>query len=115
MFDGYRLTSSPAVARACSRQHIQGVNVNRRCGRRLIGRLALRRAKRLQPCAEDCANCQARQKLTRHGQSSKLRLRHRLGVSAIVEPTLACKFRQNDLDGAVAVMLGFEQATQFGR
>ena len=65
MFDGYRLTSSPAVAQACSHQHVHGVNVNRRFGRRLIGRFARRRAAKLRPCAEECANCQARQKLTR--------------------------------------------------
>lgn len=57
------ISSSPARTQATTSQNISGVNVNRRCGRRLIGRLARRKATRTTPKAEHMATSEARQRL----------------------------------------------------
>ena len=59
------LSAGPTHADAPSKQYIQGVRVNRRCGRRLISRLAVRQTKRLQAEAECVARCIARNKFIR--------------------------------------------------
>jgi hypothetical protein len=64
MFDGYRLIAEPAMAFACTDQRICGIDIDRRCGQRLIGRLARRQAVKLRPCAEELANCKGRRRLT---------------------------------------------------
>ena len=56
--------SWPATACASTHQSVCGVNVNRRCGRRLIGRFATRRAQRKAPKAESMTNREARQTLS---------------------------------------------------
>ena len=65
IFTASGLQATPTMASARTSQRICGVEVNRLFFRRIIGRLALRRARRLKPCAEGVADCQARTKLAR--------------------------------------------------
>jgi hypothetical protein len=57
------IASAPAIIRACTRQSVCGINVNRRCGRQLITRFASRRTKKTIPKAESMANRETRDTL----------------------------------------------------
>jgi hypothetical protein len=53
------LSSSAATANACTNQQICGAQVDRRIGRRLIGRFAQRKARKTVPKAQNLANTEA--------------------------------------------------------
>ena len=65
VWDGNRITTTPASASASTQQQFCGVHVDRLIGTRLIGRFARRRTFKLQPCAEQVADSQARSMLSK--------------------------------------------------
>ena len=119
-FDGFQITSQPTIASACSTNRTCGVSVNRLIGRRLIGRLARRRAQKLKPCAEQLSNCQAREKLVRQldSQTDQLvskanqqlaDLRRRLEAQNLFPDTLSV----NSTDAAMQLVASLASGGKF--